>query len=200
MSFKRRFRRIYIRHADKEYSNGDASIYKHDPRITEKGVDKARQVSLDIAEKWGIPDMIICSPYRRTRETAIIMKKAVSSMAKRKIPIHIDNDVAEYLGNQKKYELDVTPKTLIYNPPHPESFFQMRERVKNHHNRILEYIRKKKEGIIWIVTHGLIIKQILDYSNLNIFKNIPTLSCVSISDEDERVNVEISISAETSKF
>ena len=60
--------RIYIRHADKEYENGKAMSCVHDPSITEDGKINTIRTAQELVSKYGIPDMIICSPYRRARK------------------------------------------------------------------------------------------------------------------------------------
>lgn len=186
------FRRIYIRHADKEYANGDASRFKHDPGITTDSIAKARMVAKHLVNQWGPPDRIILSPYRRTRETAAIM----NSVLGKKVPMHVDTDIAEYLGNHRNVPIDVTESTLVHQPPHPESFSQMKSRVKTHHNRITTYGKKKKRGVIWIVTHGLIIKQVAGLIGMKMPKEFPTLTCLSIVDGDKLTKSELVIFSE----
>lgn len=182
-------RRIYIRHADKEYANGDATLYKHDPGITDKGIEKAKMVAKRLVEQWGMPDRIIVSPYRRTRETAKVMKAALLEPGiLRKIPVNVDRDVSEYLGNHRTAPIDVTESTLTHEPPHPESFSEMKTRVESHNNKITKYI-KKHGGVIWIVTHGLIMKQVAYLNGIKMAKEFPNLTCLSISDGELKCNI-----------
>ena len=172
-------RRVYIRHTNKQYANGDAVMYKHDPGITEKGVEKSKMVAEHLVEQWGIPDKIIVSPYRRTRETAQVMKSALPTT--KDIPIYIDREVSEYLGNHRTIPIDVTESTLAHDPPHPETFSEMKLRVRSHHQKITNYT-KKNSGVIWIVTHGLIMKQVAALSGNRMPKEFPSLTCLSIMD------------------
>ena len=182
-------RRIYIRHADKEYANGDATLYKHDPGITEKGIEKAKMVAKHLVEQWGVPDRIIVSPYRRTRETAKVMKASlIEPGILRKIPVNVDRDVSEYLGNHRTTPIDVTESTLVHDPPHPESFSEMKTRVENHNNKINKYV-KKNGGVIWIVTHGLIMKQVAYLSGIKMAKEFPNLTCLSICDGEMKCDI-----------
>lgn len=182
-------RRIYIRHADKEYANGDADLYKHDPGITDKGVEKSRMVAKRLVEQWGIPDRIIVSPYRRTRETAKVMKASlIEPGILRKIPVNVDRDVSEYLGNHRTTPIDVTESTLVHEPPHPESFAEMKTRVENHNNKIKKYV-KKHGGVIWIITHGLVMKQVAFLNGIKMSKEFPNLTCLSISDDELKCDI-----------
>lgn len=179
-------RRIYIRHADKEYANGDADMYKHDPGITTKGVEKSKMVAKHLIEQWGIPNRIVVSPYRRTRETA----KVLRSVLNKKVPIHVDRDVSEYLGNHRGIPIDVTESTLAHDPPHPETFVAMKKRVKSHHNKITKYT-KKTNGVIWIITHGLIMKQVASLVGIKMSKEFPSLTCLSIMDDEIQTKGEV---------
>ncbi len=177
----KKIRRIYIRHADKEYANGNSKIYKHDPGITESGVEKSKSVAQYLINQWGSPDFIVCSPYKRTRETAMIM----SSVLKNPVKIMIDSKLSEYLGNHSSVPMDVTNETVIYNPPHPETFRDMKRRVKLHNNHIINYIKNTQNtGVIWIITHGLIIKQVSSLIGIKMSKEFSTLNCLSILDGD----------------
>ncbi len=176
---KSKARRIYIRHANKEYVNGDARIYKHDPGITSQGVEKAKMVAKHLVEQWGIPDKIFSSPYRRARETAKVMKTVLDI----KIPIFVDREVSEYLGNHRNETIDVTESTLVHHPPHPETFSDMKKRVQSHHDKIT----KKSHGVIWIITHGIIMKQEAELVGIKMKKDFPSLTCLSIVDSEENI-------------
>ena len=106
---------IYIRHADKDFSNGNSEYFKHDPGITEIGVERARKIATQLIELYGEPEQIISSPFRRARETSLTL----NSMLKNPLEeIKIDSDLSEYLGNHSDVPLDVTVPTKIHNPPH----------------------------------------------------------------------------------
>lgn len=183
-SSNKKMRRIYIRHADKEYANGDANLYKHDPGITSAGVEKAKIVAKHLVDQWGIPDKIIVSPYRRTRETAKILRSTLIKPGLLvKIPIHVDRELSEYLGNHRNIPIDVTESTLFYEPPHPETFSTMKNRVKVHHEKITKYM-KRNGGVIWIVTHGLIMRQVGFMCGIKMPREFPNLTCLSISDTE----------------
>jgi len=178
-------RKIYIRHADKAYKNMDSELFKHDPGITELGVERARRVANKLVEEYGIPSKIVSSPFRRARETAMIMNMTLENPFEE---ILIDNNLSEYLGNHNNVPLDVTTATKIHNPPHPETFDDMKKRVKRH----VEKMRKKqnKEEIIWFVTHGLILKQISNSINLKTTRTFPCLTCLSIVEKHDMVKGE----------
>ena len=191
-------RAIYIRHADKDFKNGNSNLFKHDPGITETGVYHAKNIAQRLIEEYGEPVKIISSPYRRTRETALIM----NSMCKNPFEdIQIDCSLSEYLGNHNNVPLDVTISTEIHRPPHPESFEAMRMRVKNHVDKIRKISEKKREKgekgeiekreeVVWFITHGIIIKQIGNLFNIKTGKQLPCLTCFSFIEKRGMVRCE----------
>ena len=175
-------RTIYIRHADKDFSNGNSEYFKHDPGITEIGVERSKKIATELVELYGEPERIISSPYRRTRETSLVM----NTMLKRPLDeIEINSDLSEYLGNHSGVPLDVTMPTKIHKPPHPETFEQMKKRVKKHLNKF-----RKTEGVIWVVTHGLIIRQISIHYDIKTSKQIPYLTCFSLLELPNLIRAE----------
>jgi len=192
MNFKNRklflkMRKIYIRHADKQYKNMKSELFKHDPGITKFGVERSRKVALKLIEQYGEPVKIVSSPFRRARETAMIMNMMLQNPLEE---ISIDVTLSEYLGNHPNFPLDVTDATRFHNPPHPETFEDMRKRVKKH----LEKTKKKENvGVIWYITHGLIIKQIAGYAGIKNSSSFPCLTCLSITETPDMLKSEFLI-------
>lgn len=171
--------RIYIRHADKEYKNGNSEVYKHDPGITNESMMFCQLKCDEMIIKYGIPLAIVCSPYKRTRETAIYMAQHLKMRYKIDVLLKYDIRLSEYLGNQKSDDIDVTEETKKYNPPHPESFHQMDSRVRWHNDmfRDLDF----QNEIVWFITHGLIINRISNSMGFKLPHRIPCLTSVSFS-------------------
>ena len=175
-------RTIYIRHADKDFNNGNSEYFKHDPGITETGVDRAKNIGMKLIKLYGEPTKIISSPYRRARETSLIMNNVLKNPLDE---IVIETDISEYLGNHNDVPLDVTIATKIHCPPHPETFEHMKKRVK-------KYLEKnnKKEGIVWVITHGLIIKQIALSYKIKTSKQLPYLTSFSVVEHKDLIRAE----------
>ena len=102
----------------------------------------------------------------------------------KKVKIHIDREVSEYLGNHRTTPIDVTENTLAHDPPHPETFSDMKYRVKSHHHKITKHT-KQTSCVIWIITHGLIMKQVASLVGIKMLKEFPSLTCLSIMDGDK---------------
>jgi len=147
---------IYIRHSEKLYKNGNNINFQLDPGLTDNGKINALIKFTELL-KYGIPSKIYCSPYLRTRETAIISQYVVKQHSNVDVEIIIDNLLSEYLGNQKNvnFEKDVKPETAQYNPPPPENWGEYMNRITQHFNN-----NQNTNDVIWFITHGLLIKNI----------------------------------------
>lgn len=193
-------RKIYIRHADKQYKNMKSELFKHDPGITQIGVERSRKVALKLIEQYGEPVKIVSSPYRRARETAMIMNMTLKNPLEE---IIIDTTISEYLGNHANTPLDVTNATKFHNPPHPETFDDMKKRVKKHVEKVKKedkmllqshnVIEKGQLGVVWYITHGLIMKQIAGHSGIKNSSSFPCLTCLSVTETPEMVKTEFLI-------
>ena len=152
---------IYIRHSEKLYKNGHNIEYPFDPGLTDTGKINALVKFTELL-KYGIPTKIYCSPYLRTRETAIISQYVVKQYANIDVEIIIDALLSEYLGNQKNvnFKKDVRIETSQYNPPLPENWRDYINRLKKHINNTNIKQNIINNNIIWYITHGLVIKNI----------------------------------------
>jgi broad specificity phosphatase PhoE len=150
---------LYIRHSEKLYKNGQNTEYSLDPGLTDNG---KLNVMIKFTEllKYGIPSVIYCSPYLRTRETAIIAQYVVKNNTNTNVEIIVDSLLSEYLGHQKNvnFEKDVHKETLQYNPITTETWKEYTNRIKQHIkiNNQLQIDNK----IIWYITHGIVIQSI----------------------------------------
>jgi len=171
--------RIYIRHARKAYKNGQSYNFKHDPGIIDNSLNSIYQCCAQLIKLYGLPSVIICSPYRRTRETAFEMKKYLDNLYNiiLPIPIYCDTNISEYLGNHANDKLDVTPETIIYKPPHPEKWKQFNIRISTH-NKNMKYLDDIRESV-WFITHGLIVSSLAKNYDLNV-RNISPLGSLII--------------------
>ena len=156
--------RLYIRHAEKEYNNGHSILLKHDPGLTELGRLQAEETCKLLLKLLGRPHVIVCSPYKRARETAIIMAAIIGN----DIEIKCDIRLAEYVGNHKDRGLDVDDDTRSYNPPYPESFYQMDDRVRRHNDDMAELDESNR--IVWFITHGIIVNRLANCLGYTIHK------------------------------
>ena len=128
---------IFIRHADKQYTNKQGKqhnhLYKFDPDITDQGVENTSVISRMLEDKFGPIYSITSSPFLRCRRTAQIISKTLGIDR-----VSIDPMLSSYLGHQKiiNKKKDFHPETLSFDikiDTHIDSF---KQRVFDHMNNL----------------------------------------------------------------
>ena len=163
---------IWIRHADKQYCNGEApyGFHQHDSPIRKESKEDIIEKTFTLVKNHGFPTKIIFSPFLRTRQTKDIMLqylKEIDSNKYSKVQTECDINICEFLGFQKPYGTiaDVEKETNSYfdtNIVLGENLKHLNFRIKTHLDKI--QLKDKKEEIVWVITHGLILNNI--YYNL----------------------------------
>lgn len=153
---------VILRHAKKEYGNRSGHMVKYDSPIVEDEWGRAKVVfSKHISEHSLTPTRIICSPYRRTRETAEILR----GMTENNLDVEVDRGFSNYLGwNKESNDSDFEEETLNYTPYPPEKLLEFHKRVKRSFQRI--YDELKEDDVVWIITHRFIINSHLQSRSL----------------------------------
>lgn len=169
---------VFIRHAQKLYDNGKSETYPFDPSLTSKGIEKSYEVAAELIEKFGQPDLILCSPYLRTRQTAEIFASQCQSSTQ----IMIDRDLSEFLGNQESLSInDVLPETWENSPYPPETMQQFQTRVRRFYNSVK---RDANSGLVFVITHGIFLNTIARIRNKQIKKRFGYLEHYYIKVDD----------------
>lgn len=155
---------VWIRHARKAYNNGEPDfkgkpLYDPELRHLVPGVnvsEDCHRCASSLIKKYGIPRVIICSPYRRTRETAKKLSEVID--IKSRPQIRVDVNIAEYLGFQKGGEPPLVDKTTasFLVPQVGEDRASLRQRATQH---ILSFGGFHFSGVIWVVSHGIVIQE-----------------------------------------
>lgn len=165
---------IYLRHGPKEYKNGRATRGRpqHDPPITRSSISFCQEVGTFLIKNYGIPKIVIVSPYLRTRQTGKLLTNSLPYYIKNRF--YTDNNIAEYLGNLEG-NIDVTNETLDYatDPVSNQLLLKMGEtkhefnfRIKEHLSMLQittsdeEDVFDSKTTVVWVVTHGYTISTI----------------------------------------
>ena len=145
---------LYIRHAQKAYSNGAAKQFSLDPPLTEDGKAAAKLRFTELLERFGPPDRIIASPYLRARETAQIAADVILESTGRVVTITHNPSIGEYLGHHHKCnpDTDLHPETCIHDPIPPETWGQYSVRIR-------KYVNSDSESG-WYISHGVVIQSI----------------------------------------
>lgn len=157
---------IFIRHGD---DNDDDPTYTHDPKITDNGKKKARSTSFELVQKYGSPKIIFCSPFRRTIQTAKMMKKMCGAKTK----IYIDKNLSRYFCAREKVNPQIGPGTGKYDTPIYESWKGFEYRVDKHLEMIKKNYFNQKDEVIWCITHALVYKHVARTYTITIPSYIP---------------------------
>lgn len=174
---------LWIRHGEKKFSNGNGlpGYYSHDPPLKNEVDPKINIVGHSIFLRFGLPNKIICSPFLRTRETAVNLQKFFLLHYNKKLEISIDTNISEFLGWIKPpgIKAHVTKETSKYINPilGVEKVKDVEQRSKKHIDTI------NRNDKILIITHGIVIEYIHKHLTGEKLNKIKELSGISLSGE-----------------
>ena len=146
---------IYLRHGD---DRGDDE-YRHDRHLNDRGRKKAGKAFSDLAGKYGDPDTVFVSPFRRAVETLDAMAEHFT----RAVEVHRDGRIAQYLGGKRDPQISPETTTQVAIDEDRDGF---RARVRNH----VEDVRRRGEAgvAIWCITHQSVIEEVAGYFDVTI--------------------------------
>lgn len=140
---------IYLRHGD---DRGD-DVYRHDRRLNDRGKKKAAKEAKRLIDKYGHPDTVIVSPFRRAIETVDCMRVHFN----RPVDIQRDPCVAQHLSDKQMRDPRVSPETLaLIDIDEDDGAFKRRIVAHVTHVRA----RAEQPGVIWCVTHQGVIEEV----------------------------------------
>jgi probable phosphoglycerate mutase len=135
--------------------------------LTEKGRAQALATAQRFPKHKGHPQIIIASPYQRTRETAEIIAaelhlkiKYTDLLVERKNP----SEVIGHWGGDPKIKNIMDHMDRSYHPDNlrisdEENFIDLKKRAK----KLLRYIRHRRQSRIIMVTHSNFLKLLVSY-------------------------------------
>ncbi len=172
---------VFVRHAD---DNVSKPTYSHDPRITKYGEKKAQRAALELVDRYGCPDIIFCSPFRRTIRTAKAMKKICGFHT----DIFVDNNLSRYFCSREKVDPQIDPGTEKYDAPIYESWSEFEDRIDKH-LKMLKHTNAKSSGfVIWCITHALVYKHVARTFTVEIPTFIPFMDHFLIHEHSVAIN------------
>ena len=140
---------IYLRHGD---DRGE-DVYRHDRRLNDRGREKAGRKAARLIRKYGHPDTVFVSPFRRTIETVNCM----TASFERLVVVQGDSRIAQLLKAKHLRDLSISPDTLrVITVEEDRSGF--RRRVKAHVRDVRE--RSERGAIIWCITHQVVVEEV----------------------------------------
>lgn len=138
---------LYLRHGD----DRGTDIYRHDRELNDRGRKKARKAFGELAEKYGHPDTVFVSPFRRSVQTL----EEIATQFKRPVNVHRDPRVAQYVGGKR--EPLISPETAEFVTL-DESLAAFRARIRDHVEDAKQ--RKRIGSSIWCITHQIVIEEV----------------------------------------
>lgn len=156
----------FVRHGESEQN---AEGIRQGPKgfLSEKGVLQVIDTAKRFPQGRGKPQIIIASPYERTKETADIIGKELNLrvefcdlLVERRNP----SEIVGRKGDERDVRLIVDQIDKSFHDDNlrvsdEENFADLKERAK----KLLEYIATRKEKQIIMVTHGIFLKMVISY-------------------------------------
>ncbi len=138
-----------------------------DGSLSEKGQAQALATAKRFPKHKGRPQVIIASPYQRTRETSAIIAKELDMKVEYCDLLKERRNPSEIVGHEGtepmvKEIIDRIDKSFHEDNlrfSDEENFADLKARAK----KLLKYIRRRSESRIMMVTHGIFLKMIAAY-------------------------------------
>jgi len=156
----------FVRHGETE---NNAKNIKQGPEgpLSEKGRAQALATAKRFPKHKGSPQVIISSPYERTKETAEIIARELGMKVRYSDLLVERKNPSEIIGHwgqevNAKHIIDRIDKS--YHPDDlrvsdEENFIDLKKRAK----KLLNYIRERPEERIIMVTHSNFLKMVVSY-------------------------------------
>jgi broad specificity phosphatase PhoE len=181
----------FVRHGETE-SNAKNIRQGAGGSLTEKGRMQALETAKRFPKHRGRPQVIIASPYQRTRETAEIIAKELGMKVKYSDLLVERRNPTEIIGHEggepKVREIidriDKSYHADDLRVSDEENFEDLKKRAK----KLLAYISRRNAKRIIMVTHGIFLKMVAaymvhgdsltasEYNNLSYFNPISNAS------------------------
>ncbi|OGI94409.1 hypothetical protein A3A03_03905 [Candidatus Nomurabacteria bacterium RIFCSPLOWO2_01_FULL_40_18] len=156
----------FVRHGETE---DNAKNIRQGPEgsLSEKGRAQALATAKRFPKYVGCPQIIIASPYERTKETAEIIAKELQMgveysnlLVERRNPTAIvGHEGSEREVRQIVDQMDKSFHDDNFRYADEENFVDLKERAK----KLLAYIADRSEERIIMVTHGIFLKMVVSY-------------------------------------
>jgi broad specificity phosphatase PhoE len=162
---------IYVRHGD----DRGKDEYRHDRRLNDRGRKKAAKEAGRLIEKYGHPDVVYVSPFRRTIETL----DCITVKFVRPVDVSRDPRIAQHLSAKQQREPRVSPQTL-------EAVAILEDR-RAFERRVADHVAHARErsragATIWCITHQVVIEEVAGYFGVKISGDLDFLDHVVMVD------------------
>lgn len=170
---------ILVRHGKTKESEKGVLLGSLPGNLSQEGKEQMKLVAQEIKNKGMVPDIIISSDLKRTKDSATILSKELG------VKVIYNPLLRERKGGitegktENEINWDTYEQTPLLHRKHKggESFVEVRERAK----KFLDYLRSKKHNTVLIVSHSMFLAMLISLNKrIGIKKSLSTKFNASI--------------------
>ena len=161
---------VYIRHSKDRHDKED---HLQDPKLTYEGKLMAKEKGDKLIDKYGVPDIVYCSPFLRTRQTLKYLLKNTPDRKKKNIRIIYDSRASRHFSKEERENIDVARSTMKRAIPIFETSEDVNERLYSLMGEL--NILAQQGQVIWCITHTSVYKKLAYFYQANLPSRIPFL-------------------------
>lgn len=169
---------IYIRHCADHSEK--SSTFVHDAKINQKGRRECQKVTLELIDRFGIPKVIVTSPFLRARQTTKIMKSVIRKSKGVKVKVIVDKTLGRFFTSDQRIEPQIRPETTAYGPIVDKCNHELKRRIRKHLKKVISKGYHQKPEVIWCISHGVIIKKLVEAIGQKAPTEVPFLESFQI--------------------
>jgi broad specificity phosphatase PhoE len=157
---------LYLRHGDDRGND----IYRHDRPLNDHGKHRAGKEARRLIKKYGHPNRVFVSPFRRAQETLTAMALHFD----RPVEVHQDPRIAQLLSSKQQQDPHISPET--------RAVIIVNEDEKAFRHRVATHVRDARAwaaiSMVWGITHQAVIEEIAPHFDTEVPKSLNFLDHV----------------------
>jgi broad specificity phosphatase PhoE len=155
------------------------SVCAHDALLSVAGCRESERTARYLIRQFGHPSVVYCSPFERTRATAMCMARAFT----RSVRIVVDPRLGRLFAPSEQRRPRMTRATRQYRPIVHESAAAFRRRVSAQlHDMICRGYHRTCGPVVWCITHAVPLKQIAREVGAPVPRYIQFMDCLVVSE------------------
>lgn len=145
-------RLFYVRHGETQMNVAGLLSGRTETPLTEKGIEQAKAAGRELKQKLPRIDLIVCSPYARTYETAKLVAAEIGYDIEKieKNDLFIERTFGVLEGTSGKDFLAQHPYRDLDDVEGSETVEELQKRVE----RAFAWLQSRKEENVLVVGHG----------------------------------------------